>query len=210
VKVRLAPAGLAILVVLVAFNVYLKPTSTKLAAVQNRLALDEAQSATITARQSIQPRIEAERHAIAMRLHGLQPLEAPVAEAHLLTDLMVLAKRSGVTLSAFAAKGTAVALAPPATPTPAPMSSPAPGASVAPTPVPAEIVAAVPGLRLPRSVTVSGRLSGILWFLDGLGQFPELVRVSGVSLAQNEQLRATVDFDLLVIDQAKLREALRV
>jgi hypothetical protein len=208
VKVRLAPAGLAILAVLIAFNVYLKPTSAQLAIVQRRVQLDETQIATITARQAIQPRIEAERHAIALRLRGLKALDAPVTEAHLLTDLNVLAKRSGVTLSAFAAKGTAVALAPLSTPTPVP--SPAPGTSAPPATASAEIVSSVPGIRLPRSVTVSGRLPGILRFVDGLGGFPELVRVSGVGLAQNEQLRATVEFDVLVIDQAKLREALRV
>ena len=207
-KVRLVPGGLAILAVLATYHAYLNPTSAQLAIVQSRVQLDESQNATITARQSIQPRIQAERHAIALRLRGLQAVDAPVAEAHLLTDLTMLAKRSGVTLSAFAAKGTAVALAPVSTPTPVP--SPVPAASALPATAPAEIVATVPGVRLPRSITISGRLPGILRFVDGLGGFPELVRVSGVSLTQNEQLRATVDFDVLVIDQARLREALRV
>ena len=207
-KVRLAPAGLAILALLIAFNGYLKPTSAQLAVIQRRVQLDETQVDTITARQAIQPRIEAERHAIALRLRGLKAVDAPTTEAHLLTDLTVLAKRCGVTLSAFAAKGTAVALAPLATPTPAP--SPVPGASAPPATANAEIVSSVPGIRLPRSVTVTGRLPGILRFVDGLGGFSELVRVSGVGLAQNEQLRATVEFDILVIDQAKLREALRI
>ena len=206
-KVRLAPAGLAILALLIAFNGYLKPTSAQLGVIQRRVQLDETQVDTITARQAIQPRIEAERHAIALRLRGLKALDASTTEAHLLTDLTVLAKRAGVTLSAFAAKGTAVALAPLSTPTPAP--SPVPGAS-APVTANVEIVSSVPGIRLPRSVTVSGRLPGILRFVDGLGGFSELVRVSGIGLAQNEQLRATVEFDVLVIDQAKLREALRV
>lgn len=205
-KVRLAPAGLAVLAVLIAFNLYLRPTSAQLGVARQRVQADEAQIATLSARQSILPRIAAERQEISVRLRGLRPVDAPVAEAHLLNDLVVLARRSGVSLSAFAAKGTAVALAPVSTPVPTPTPA---GGSAAAGPEPAEIVASTPGLRLPRTVTVSGRLPGVLRFVDGLGALPELVRVSGVSLAQNEDLRATVDFDVLVIDQAKLREALQ-
>ena len=207
-RVRLVPAGLAVLSLLAVGTAYLKPTAAQLSIAQTRVQADEAQQATLEARQSILPRITAERQAIAIRLRGLRAVEAPVTEAHVLTDLAVLAKQHSLTLSGFAAKGAAVPLAAaaPATPPPTPVPSETPAASSAL--AAAEINATVPGIRMPRTITVSGRLGGILKFIDGLGAFPELLRVSGVSLVQNEDLRATIDFDIIVIDQGTLREAL--
>jgi hypothetical protein len=198
------PGGLAVLAVLVAVNTYLKPTGSELTAAQARLQADDVQVVTLASRARILPRIMAERHAIAVRLRGLHPKDPSVTEAHVLSDLTALATRCGVTLAAFSAKGPAAALAPAGTPTPAAMAATAAPAGASP----AEIETAVAGLRLPRALTVSGGLAGILRFIDGLGTLPELVRVGGVSLAQAEQLRATVQLDIVVIDQADLRSAL--
>jgi hypothetical protein len=200
-RLRLVPCGVAVLAVLAAVNVYLKPTSAQFAAAQARLHGDEVQIATLASRARIVPRIVAERHAIAARLRGLHALDPSMTEAHILTDLTVLAQRSGVTLAAYTGKGPAAALAPAGTPTAMPAAGAQAGA--------AAIETAVPGVRLPRSIVVSGRLAGILRFVDGLGVLPELVRVGGLSLAQTEQLRATIDVDVLVFDQASLRGALR-
>jgi hypothetical protein len=200
VKVRVVPVGLAVAAVLVAFNSYLAPTGAQLRAVHARVVGDETQSAAVGMRGTLLARIAAQQRALAQRLRAERPLEPASAEAHLLADLNAAATRSGVRLESFSARGAATPLAF----DPAPQTSPvavALGASA-----PGSARPGLAGLRFPREVVVEGSLAGILRFVDGLGRLRGPVRLEAVTLTQHARLQATIDFDLVVIDQATFQE----
>jgi hypothetical protein len=201
-KLRLVPVGIACLIVLVAVQAFIEPTAAQLRAARARVADAQARLSAVSARGTVAPRILAQRHALAARLQRERAMDDATAEGHLLADLTAAAASCGVTLSSFSAKGAAVPLgADPARTQPVASAGP-PGPPDA-----ARADAPVPGLRLARSVTIDGSLSGILRFVDRIGDLREPVRLDGIALAQRTRLQATIDFDVLVIDQATLREA---
>ena len=80
--------------------------------------------------------------------------------------------------------------------------------TAAPTPL-AISMSDVRGVRLPRTLTLEGRFGNLLRFIDGLGALRPLIRVNSAGLAQTDELRATIDLELVIIDAVQVREALQ-
>lgn len=199
--VRLVPAGAAALAVLVAFTTVIRPTAARVDALAERVRADQSRLAAAASDASALRALGAQQHALAVRLRHEERVDAGTAEAHLVADLTTAATACKVALIAVSPRGASSALTPVVT------SGDGPAAPVS-TRADGEVAGlGATGLRLPRSVVVEGALPGVLRFVDRLGHLRQPVRLTGFSLAQHAQLQATIDFEVLVIDQRTLLEA---
>jgi hypothetical protein len=218
-KFRLLPVVIAIVLPCLAYYFYLSPTATAVSALETRIELASTQADTIAAGNIIRPRIARERAMIAARLVRVRPFTVPQAEARFLSDISYLAKEYGVRLVSVASKGnpvpfgaaatarTAQAGPPSTNPTPLPALSSA-GTSAPSTSLALQSLA--DGVVIPRSVTVSGPLNGVVRFIDGFGQLATPALVGNVALTQGEGLHATFDCQVVVISSSELQDAKRV
>jgi hypothetical protein len=202
VTVRLAPTGVAVVAVLVAFTTFVRPTAARVSALRERVQESEGRLAAAASEDSLLRAIGAQQHALALRLRQEERVDEGTAEAHVLADLTTAAATCNVSLISVSAKGTSSAL------TPAVASGDVTAGAASTSPA-GELAAprGVAGIRLPRSVVVEGALPGVLRFVDRLGHLREPVRLIGFSLSQHAQLQATIDIEVLVIDQQTLMEA---
>jgi len=211
-KVRVIPLAIAVLLPVLAYYFYLLPTNTTVAALETRIALAGTQADTIAAASLIKPRVQRERVQIAARLARVQVLSVPDAEAQFLAGAAILATTSGVRLTSMLSKGKFAPFGSTSTsptggpPSPGPVAHPVAGAPQRPF----AVQSLADGIDLSRTLTVSGSLSGILRFIDGVGSLPTPVLVKAVTLGQADRLQVTIDCDLVVVDPSELREAKRV
>ena len=205
-KVRVIPLAIAVLLPVIAYYFYIIPTNATVAALETRIALAATQADTIAAASLIKPRVQRERAQIADRLVRVQVLSIPNAEARFLAGASTLATASGVHLTSMLSKGKVTpfgsAAVPAGVPTPGPVALPG-----VPVQRPLGVQSLADGIALPRTLTVSGSLAGILRFIDGLGSLATPVSVKTVSLGQGDRLQATIDCDLVVVTPSELREA---
>jgi hypothetical protein len=201
VTVRIVPAGLAVVVVLIAFAAFVRPTAPRVAALRAQVQAEKYRLAAAGSEDAVLRAIGAQQRTLAVRVRGEERVDEGTAEAHVVADLTTAAAACNVSLISVSAKGTSSPLAPASAPGDGSgaVSSARAAGSVAP--------ADVAGVRLPRSVVVEGALPGVLRFVDRLGHLRQPVRLLGFSLSQHARLQAAIDIEVLVIDRQTLLEA---
>jgi hypothetical protein len=218
-KFRLIPVVVALVIPVLAYYFYIVPSAGTVSGLEARVALASTQADTIAAGNVIRPRIARERGMISSRLVRVHAFTVPQAEARFLNDISYLAKSYGVKLVGVASKGKPMAFGaaatahgpqqqgPPssnATPLPALASA---GANAPPLQSPLTMQSLADGVMLPRSVTITGPLNGVVRFIDGFGQLATPAMIGNITLAQSDSLHATFDVQVVVIDPAELRDA---
>jgi hypothetical protein len=216
-KFRLIPVVITLVIPFLAYYFYIVPSAGTVSGLEARVALASTQADTIAAGNVIRPRIARERGMIAARLVRVHAFTVPQAEARFLNDISYLAKAYGVKLVGVSSKGKPVPFGasahgpqqpgPPssyATPLPALASA---GANAPPGQSPLAMQSLADGVMLPRSVTITGPLNGVVRFVDGFGQLATPATIVNITLAQSDSLHATFDVQVVVIDPTELRDA---
>ena len=212
-KFRLIPIVIAIVIPCLVYYFYIMPTAGIVSGLEARVALASTQADTISAGNVIRPRIARERGMIAARLVRVRPFTVPQAEARFLNDLSYLAKAYGVKVFGVSSKGKPMPFgaaasvhgtqqpgAPSSNAAPLSAGANAPNSSLA-------MQSLADGVTLPRSITITGPLNGVVRFVDGFGQLATPASVGDITLTQSDTLHATFDVQVVVIDPAELRDA---